>query len=438
MFKSIKSSILFFCVALVLLHGLPNDLFAQRGDRGQDRSQDRGRGRGGSFDVATILNRIDSNGNQILEPSEMRGRTQQMVRDVGLDPNRPHAISVITKLLQDKENPDANGTSPNGTPNGDQDVVRNVPGFGVDVEPAGIRDFSPTGEERMPPEAMKNKFGDNVMAQVEGTLNRYDTSKNGILEPNEIQRSRWQNPSSEESDTNKDGNLTRLELAYRYKNREDDVKKRMEESRARRTSANPNTMTVGNPVSANIRIVQPGNQSAGRSNSPYPTTPASAPASASGNNRGFNSGSDAYVRYAEGLLKTYDRDNDGRLSEQELKEMRRPPKDADTNRDKFVDKAELIASISNRSDTTATAVENQSAIHSGRVTPSEQVSDKRRPATATYNQADSIFGGKDLNNDRQLQMSEFAQEWDDETVKEFESKDRNGDGVITEKEWLGK
>ncbi len=407
------------CTALLLLQVLSSDLFAQRGDRGRDR------GRGGSFDVTTILKRIDSNGNDILEPSEMRGRTQQMVQDVGLDPNRPHAISVITKLLNDKNNPEANGANATGN----KDVVRNVPGFGVTVEPVGMRDFSPTGEERMSPEAMKSKFGDNVLAQVEGTLNRYDTSKNGILEPIEIQRSRWHNPSSEESDTNKDGNLSRLELAYRYQKREVDVQKRMEESRVRRTSGVPNATNIANPVQTNNRFVQQGNVTTGRQL--YPTTPAS------GNPRGFNSGNDAYARYAEGLIKTYDKDEDGRLSEQELKEMRRPPKDADTNRDKFVDKTELIASVANRSETNTQRSEDQAAIHSGRSTPEERLAEKRRPTTATYNEADSIFGGKDANNDRQLQMHEFSQEWDDNVVKEFDSKDRNGDGVITENEWLG-
>jgi Ca2+-binding EF-hand superfamily protein len=60
-------------------------------------------------------------------------------------------------------------------------------------------------------------------------------------------------------------------------------------------------------------------------------------------------GGDAYKRYAEGLIKSYDKNKDGLLSKEELKNMRSPPKDADKNLDGYVDKHELIDSVMNRS-----------------------------------------------------------------------------------------
>jgi hypothetical protein len=35
-------------------------------------------------------------------------------------------------------------------------------------------------------------------------------------------------------------------------------------------------------------------------------------------------------------------------------------------------------------------------------------------------------------------MHEFSTEWDDKKVEEFYEKDKNGDGVITAKEWSAK
>jgi hypothetical protein len=35
-------------------------------------------------------------------------------------------------------------------------------------------------------------------------------------------------------------------------------------------------------------------------------------------------------------------------------------------------------------------------------------------------------------------MHEYSSKWDDKTVKEFYEKDKNGDGVITLKEWTSR
>ena len=35
-------------------------------------------------------------------------------------------------------------------------------------------------------------------------------------------------------------------------------------------------------------------------------------------------------------------------------------------------------------------------------------------------------------------MHEYSSKWDDKTVEEFYEKDKNGDGVITLKEWSSK
>jgi hypothetical protein len=44
----------------------------------------------------------------------------------------------------------------------------------------------------------------------------------------------------------------------------------------------------------------------------------------------------------------------------------------------------------------------------------------------------------DKDSDNQVQMHEFASEWDDVKLKEFYAIDKNRDGVITPAEWKAK
>ena len=60
---------------------------------------------------------------------------------------------------------------------------------------------------------------------------------------------------------------------------------------------------------------------------------------------GQSSDNNTYERYAEGIFKRYDTDQDGFLSKSEVKRMRRPPQNADSNIDGRISKAELAASI---------------------------------------------------------------------------------------------
>lgn len=64
----------------------------------------------------------------------------------------------------------------------------------------------------------------------------------------------------------------------------------------------------------------------------------------------FKSDSDAYERYAKGLIKNYDKDKDQKLSTDELKRMRRPPVNADMNGDGYVDTSELAEAVKRKSN----------------------------------------------------------------------------------------
>lgn len=55
-----------------------------------------------------------------------------------------------------------------------------------------------------------------------------------------------------------------------------------------------------------------------------------------------------YARYVEGIMHSYDRDNNELLDKDELNGMRRPPKNADLDGDGLVSKFELIATVSGK------------------------------------------------------------------------------------------
>lgn len=417
-------------VALLTSWGLSDDLLAQR--KGSKEA---------AFGVGTILKTLDANKNGMLEPAEMSGRTREVVQQAGLDPNRPHAISAITQKLQALSGRKAGKVSRTGSSNKQSDnvgkadaVERTVSGFGIEQQAPFVPDFSPTGEEGMSVEVMNRKFSALVMARVERDLRRYDKDKNGLVDRTEQQRIRWANPSAEESDSNKDGVLTRLELAYRYKQQED-------QSLAKQNKTNLSVAAVG------LR----GKSIAEFSRESDPTRAGFKKRRSARGNRIGNGGSQPgrgndrkrefdYREYAKGLMKKFDKDEDGKLNKEEIKPMKRINAAADLNKDQFVDLNELVVSVARKSDdnsktnakysVSATSLDSESEL-------SQAIDSEQPEADETLNPKDVIFGGKDLNNDHQLQMSEFASEWDATKVEKFKAKDLNDDGVITEKEWTG-
>ena len=124
-----------------------------------------------------------------------------------------------------------------------------------------------------------------------GILKAYDKDSDGLLDSNEMKAMRRQ--PGKQADINGDGKLSKLELSASVKN--------LGKERAAR--ALPETDPVQKRPSA-------------------------------------------YERYADGLLKNYDKDSDGFLNSKELKAMRRPPKKAaDTDGDGKISKLELMASF---------------------------------------------------------------------------------------------
>ncbi|MCH2181300.1 MAG: hypothetical protein MK108_04775 [Mariniblastus sp.] len=338
---------------------------------------------------------------------------------------------------------------------------RLVPGFGVENEGSsevvGVPDFS--GAAPIAPGSLEEKYGKGVMQQVDSTLERYDTNKSGTLNSQEIAAARWGRPTPQESDANKDGRLSRSELAERYAARSRSSSSRSSSSEKKDDSNDRDSSSSRRSSSRDSDSRSSSRSSSSRSSggsdlksrmdryesdvkSRYDKS--SPEKSEQSKSNAYNSGSDRYKRYADALLKQYDKDKDNKLSKSEVKSMRRPPSQADSNGDGMITRDELIDSISNPKSSSSSS--SSSEERSSRSTSRSRFSDRSRSSSDSKSSSSSSrsssrsvsFSGNDTNKDGQLQMHEFARDWDADTLEEFKKKDKNNDGIITRSEWTGR
>jgi Ca2+-binding EF-hand superfamily protein len=389
------------------------------------------------------LRRLDRNRNDILDPDELVGNAGSYLQSLGFDTSQPISLNmVLRKIETDKQ--DANETK---TPT-QSSVVRKVPGFGVaETEREGVSKFG--GASGGSGIDMNAKYGERVMQLVQRTLDGYDANKNGYLDPDEIKKARWGNPTPEESDTNHDGILTQVELADRYLARDQDARSGGDPNGSADNPSRARTrVTTSNDFSRNrVRTTMPANSTTrqdadGRSSTSrnYTRTTQSRPGSVSS----VSSNSDRYARYAAGLMTQYDQDKDGKLNAEELGKMRRPPKNADMDGDGFVTSDELTSSLSG--NTASVTPEPAAPVSADPQARAGQTGQPRYSSGRTSNNRSSAAGGRrplssftdyDKNQDGQIQMHEFSEDWDGEIFSQFQAKDLNGDGIITSDEWNG-
>ncbi len=405
----------------------------------------RSRDRGSESGVTRFLKRLDRNRNEILEQDEMVGNAGSYLQSLGFDTSQPISLNMILRKIEgNQEDNKEDGQPSQGS------VVRKVPGFGVETsEREGVSKFG--GDGSGSGIDMNAKYGDRVMELVQRTIQGYDANKNGYLDPDEVKKARWGRPTPEESDTNHDGILTQVELADRYLARDRDSRgdadpgdrgENPAQARARVTTSNNfsrNRVTTESPSNSSYTRRTP--SSSNRYPSNRQTSTRSTPATSSSS----NSNSDRYARYAAGLMTQYDQDKDGKLSADELGKMRRPPKNADINGDGFVTSDELTSSLSGKSAASATPAVAQitsdpqaASGDTGRSNYSSSRSSGYRSSGSGARRPTGSFDDYDKNQDGQIQMHEFAEDWDGEIFAQFKAKDLNGDGIITSDEWDGR
>ena len=425
------------------------------------------------WDPSEYLKTVDRNNNGQMDPDEIEGRLKSYILDLGFSDKQPVPIADIVNAANGstrkrEEERERKSTS---------SVVRKVPGFGVETQNGSVQGFS--GDTASNDAAsLEKEYGETIMTRVQETINSYDRDGSGNLEGPEIERIRWGRPRPSDSDLNNDGILTPQELAERFKAREqvqgrggrgrggrggsdqdssgsnsenrdrarraaeEQIKNAREqegyseregEGRGRGRYREPSGEVSDSDARAKAkerareeyeRKKRESQESKGSSSSK----------GSSGSGSSSNSGSaNRYEKHVDSLLKQMDKNEDGALDSEELKKLRRAPKNLDANSDGIATRAEMIAAYTPKSASSQDedeeeeeATENRSRSNSSRKTSSSR---------SNRSNSSGVFGGKDGNGDGLLQMHEFTDKWTMEKIEEFQGMDSNNDGMLNSSEY---
>jgi len=217
----------------VLVWGSSTAVVAQPPGGGFRGGGDRGDGGGRRmFDPGEMVSRLDQNGNGQIDPEEMQGPArfflERAARDNNLDLTKPIPTAKLREVMQARfqqgggpggnrgGNNSAGGSNGNSAPTKTVIIAPNA--FGVDKPLTPVPGFggSPSADSW---EAIKTKYDERIVQRVEEMLGRMDKNKDGILDAEEIKSGQWRG-DPKESDVNKDGTLTRSELAERQRLRD--------------------------------------------------------------------------------------------------------------------------------------------------------------------------------------------------------------------------
>ena len=386
-----------------------------------------------------FLKRVDDDKNGVIDPSEVESdRTRRYMDRAGLDVSQPIVIADVvagverkTAQRQKELNPTA-GNLVAGFTVTDQ-AAQSTSGFELSEQERDTFSRTGVGEE----------MSDYVKQYLNNTLSRYDADGSGALGPEEIKRGRW-DPPAKESDTNQDGILSRQELIARYVQREESRRDRRDrddrgrDDRGRDDRGRDDRGRGRDDRGRDDR--RRGGEDGGRGDRRPPDRSreeqSKSPATRSGSTGDAEQNSrDRYTKYVSGMFERYDSNGDGSLSDDEVSKMnRKPPSYGDANEDGKITKAELIDAYVNPVG---------SAGNRNRDSQSDRDEDGGRDASGGRQSgrqsgrggAGGDFQKLDRNENRQIEMAEFGDDWDRKLVLEFYDKDKNRDGVITMSEW---
>lgn len=167
---------------------------------------------------------------------------------------------------------------------------------------------------------------------------------------------------------------------------------------------------------------------------------------------------DRYVRFAETMIRNFDKDKNGTIEKTEWGSMTGDPASADFDRDGKLTKEELVKRLADKyggggdsgsgsstpSRTTSSLNSNRSGVSSKDAYAASRSyggDQGARPAYRFLTPVERLPSGlpdwfleKDKNADAQVGMYEFASEWSDEEVAKFSKLDKNSNGFISAKE----
>lgn len=371
----------------------------------------------------SMFARLDANGNGSIEPGEVPDRFrpffQRMAERAGLDPKKSIKIDQLRQAME--RNRPSFGGRDRGGDRGRRDwgrrgddrrdddrskekkpVETGVLGFGVEQDelppvPGFGAAFETEGDEA----TLRKKYNDALLREVDQLMGRYDTNKNGVLDPAEWKGVRWRS-DPRASDTNGDGRLTRAEFTVRIAGFWGSRALREDSKSSRSSSFSSRSSSSRSPSSS------------GRSSS------------------SSQSDREKYRKFAESLMKRYDKNKNRVLDKDEVGKWAR----ADKNHNGQVTMDELAAWLSTYQRSGSSSSRGSSRSSSRSTAGVSQFYRYRSPHERLPSGLPGWFKEKDKNADGQVAMAEFATSWTDERIDEFNRYDLNGDGLITPAETL--
>lgn len=327
------------------------------------------------------VRRLDANNNGYIESNELSDRSRsffnRFARDAGIDLNRTNSISRLEEAARsyfDRRNRESSQS--NEAPQ----VTSTIKGFGPEADRMVVADFG-SPQVRYP-------YTKTHLDEGQELLSRFDRNRDGSLTFDEIDPNRWRGPSPQECDLDRDGRLSLVELAQRY---------------SRRQALEKQEEIINRFTASQSQVSQ------SRSESPSQDWRSDGRRSYEGGPRGVSQADRGSRALAYSIIERFDSNKNGTLEPSEMASVGIDIAKADYNRDGRVDRNELGDYL---------------------------FQEMEREGNDMSELLPTWFFERDLNDDGQIEMSEFTDEWDAEKADDFAKYDANGDGIITPDEIL--
>ena len=421
------------------------------------------------FNVEAWLKDQDTNKDGVLTPEEVtRDRTRRYINDIGIKFNSAKPISTMVKELNasrqektDKKRREFERKLITLDSFGAESESQGVASFGVEQKGEGVVSFADRNTGLRVAD-----FEPEQLREAEKLLKSFDRDKNGVLDGDEIGRVVWAGQPPESSDINRDGRLSKLELAKRFEQRSQTKQKttggdrptESERYRSERESGrgkpdrdfkrdyskrDRDGSDSDGDYSKKDRYKRDRDASNRRTSTPSVKATASAATTAAPSKpRDINK---KLQKYLNEKFTTYDANKDGRLDEDEVAKSRMFQKAVDENEDGFLDKSEALVFISGGKKKSPSPKPKTSRFGktksikttaSSRTSPSSRMSaSSRSTASSKGNSGRKSLDGLDKDKDGQIQMHEFTEDWTADKLQEFRDKDKNGDRILSATEW---
>jgi len=325
------------------------------------------------FNVEDYLKSQDDNKDGVLSPDEMNGRrTKKFLESLGIPTGRTSKLEDLVKGYKKRI---ANDTQEKRKEF--ESRLNNLAQFGAEPESFGVGQF--------------------------GTADK------------------GEGPPPETSDLNRDGRLSKLELAKRFTVADQESQKSSSNG-----ERNDDRRYKDDDRERKYREAEISGRY-GKRATPKPTS-GSAVAKAKANARSTQ----GYAKYVNNSFKKYDANSDGMLDKKEISVSPLLKKAEDSDGDGLISKQEAIALVSGGQ------VQATSATPSKKKPKPRKPAGRRKSATASKPSGKrSSLSNKDTNADGQIQMHEYTDTWTAEKLEEFREKDKNGDGLLSPAEYRG-